>query len=93
MKKRIISLILTLAMVSGLFVTLGTTVTANGVNHNANSNDLCNMLTYAYNAMQFSSPKYYITHHNINNVYNATSLKKNFEDSPTTAIVNSLKTL
>ena len=91
MKKRIISLILTLAMVSGLFVTLGTTVTANGVNHNANSNDLCNMLTYAYNAMQFSSPKYYITHHNINNVYNAASLKKNFEDSPTTAIVNSLK--
>lgn len=91
MKKRIISLILTLAMVSGLFVNLGTTVTANGVNHNANSNDLCNMLTYAYNAMQFSSPKYYITHHNINNVYNAASLKKNFEDSPTTAIVNSLK--
>ena len=91
MKKRIISFILILSMVSGLFVTFGTNVTANGVNHKSGSDDLCNMLTYAYNAMQYSSPKYYIAHHNINNVYNADSLKENFDDSPTTAIVNSLK--
>ena len=93
MKKRIISLILSLSMVCSMFVALETNVAAAsyGVNHQTINDSLCNMMPYAYRAALFSSPKYYITHHNINNVYNVTSLENSFNNSPTTAILNSLK--
>ena len=92
MKKRLISLLLTLAMVFGIVPMLGIGVgAAYGVNHRAENDTLCDLVPYAYRASLFSSTNYYITHHNIQRVYNADALERQYNNLPTTAIFNSIE--
>ncbi|MBQ8332175.1 MAG: hypothetical protein IJX93_00150, partial [Clostridia bacterium] len=88
MKKRLISLLLTLSMVFSMVPMLGIGVGAIGYSHNASN--MCYLIPYAYYANKYSSHEYFIAHYNINGTLNATNLESSFNNSVTTGIANSL---
>ena len=91
MKKRIISLLLSLTMMTSMIPMLTITASAAAM-HNPYHKDgnLCYMLPYAYNAMQFKSTDYYITHYNVEHIYNYANLASSFEQGIPQAIDDAL---
>ena len=90
MKKRIISMLLVLTMMVGMVPAFSVNVGAQHNPYHVNG-QLCYMLPYAYNAMQWSSTDYYIAHYNIQHVYNYEHLRKSFEQGIPQAIDDSLR--